>query len=116
MTTTGDGVLAVFDGPAAAIRCAGAIRTAANRQGLRIRAGIHVGEVESSGTDIRGVAVHETARVMAVAEPDEILVSETTRALSLQSGLAFEDRGEHQLKGIDGPRRLYACVDGSSPA
>ena len=106
--TTGDGVLAVFDGPAAAIRCAGEIRSAANRQSLQIRAGIHVGEVESSGSDIRGVAVHEAARVMAAAAPDEILLSDTTRGLALVSGLGFVDRGEHQLKGLEGSRRLYA--------
>jgi len=108
---TGDGVLAIFEGPAAAIRCASGIRTAANGRGLQVRAGIHVGEIESSGTLIHGLAVHEAARVMGAAGPDEILVSETTRALSLASGLAFADRGERVLKGLDGPRRLYACVD-----
>jgi class 3 adenylate cyclase len=111
VTTTGDGVLAVFEGPASAVRCAAAIRTATSRQGLRIRAGIHVGEVESSGNDIRGVAVHEAARVMAAADPDEILVSEATRALSATNDLAFADRGEHQLKGLEGPRRLYAYIE-----
>jgi class 3 adenylate cyclase len=111
VTTTGDGFLAVFDGPAVAIRCAGKIRSAVDRLGLQIRAGIHVGEVESSGSDIRGVAVHEAARVMTAADPDEILVSETTRALSLASGLGFADRGEHHLKGLDGPRRLHAYVE-----
>ena len=109
--TTGDGMLAVFEGPATALRCATAIRAASNRQGLQIRAGIHVGEVASSGSQIRGVAVHEAARVMAVAEPDEILVSETTRTLSLANDLEFVDRGEHQLKGIEGSRRLYAYVE-----
>jgi len=109
--TVGDGVLAVFDGPAAAIRCASAIRRAANAQSLQIRAGIHVGEVESSGTAIRGLAVHEAARVMAAAGPDEILVSETTRALSLTGGLEFADRGEHYLKGLEGPRRLHAYTE-----
>jgi class 3 adenylate cyclase len=112
--TTGDGVLAIFDGPAVAMRCAGRIRSAANGQGLQIRAGIHVGEVESSGSDIRGVAVHEAARVMAVANPDEILVSETTRALSLTSGLEFADRGQHDLKGLEGPRRLHAYLEAKS--
>jgi class 3 adenylate cyclase len=112
--TTGDGVLAVFDGPASAVRCAGAIRSAANRQGLRIRAGIHVGEVESSGSDIRGIAVHEAARVMAAADPDEILVSETTRALSLGNSLEFSDRGEFDLKGIEGPRPLHAYIEAES--
>ena len=109
--TTGDGVLAIFEGPASALRCAAAIRTAANQQGLQIRAGIHVGEVESSGSDIRGVAVHEAARVMAASNPGEILVSETTRSLSLASDLEFDDRGEHHLKGLKGPRRLYGYVE-----
>jgi class 3 adenylate cyclase len=104
-------VLAVFEGPATAVRCAGALRSAANRHGLQIRAGIHVGEVESSGTDIRGVAVHEAARVMSAADPDEILVSETTKAISLANDLRFTDRGNHQLKGLDGPRRLYAYAE-----
>jgi class 3 adenylate cyclase len=108
VATTGDGVLAVFEGPATAVRCAGAVRSAANRHGLQIRAGVHVGEVESSGNDIRGVAVHEAARVMTAADPDEILVSETTKALSHSNDLRFTDRGEHRLKGLDGPRRLYA--------
>ena len=116
VATTGDGVLAVFDGPAAAIRCAGRIRSAVDRLGLQLRAGIHVGEVESSGSDIRGVAVHEAARVMAVAEPDEILVSETTRVLALTSGLEFADRGEHELKGLQGPRHLHAYVEMAPPA
>jgi len=111
--TTGDGAIAVFDGPAAAIRCAGAIRAAANRRHLQIRTGIHVGEVESSGSDIRGIAVHEAARVAAAAEPDEILVSATTQALAANSGLTFADRGEHQLKGLEGGRRLYAYLEGS---
>jgi class 3 adenylate cyclase len=109
--TTGDGVIAVFDGPAAAIRCAGAIRGAANDRHLRIRAGIHVGEVESSGNDIRGIAVHEAARIAAAAEPDEILVSATTHALAANSGFAFADRGEHRLKGLEGARRLYAYLE-----
>ena len=114
--TTGDGVLAVFEGPATALRCAAAIRAAANRQGLQIRAGIHVGEVESAGSDIHGVAVHEAARVMAASNPDEILVSETTRALSLANDLEFADRGEHHLKGFEGPRRLYAYVEAKQRA
>jgi hypothetical protein len=105
--TTGDGVLAVFDGPATALRCASAMRAAVADHGLEIRSGVHVGEVESSGEDIRGIAVHEAARVMAAAGPGEIFVSETARALSLSGGLEFADRGEHQLKGLDGARRLY---------
>jgi class 3 adenylate cyclase len=78
------------------------------QNGLQIRARVHVGEVESSGNDIRGVAVHEAARVMSAAEPGEILVSETTKVLSLSNDLRFTDRGEHRLKGLEGPRRLYA--------
>ena len=109
--TTGDGVLAIFDGPAVAIRCASGIRRAASRQGLQVRAGIHVGEVESSGSSIHGLAVHEAARVMGAASPDEILVSETMRTLSLASRVGFADRGEHLLKGLEGPRRLYAYVE-----
>ncbi|MGZ6544599.1 MAG: adenylate/guanylate cyclase domain-containing protein [Actinomycetota bacterium] len=107
---TGDGVLAIFEGPASALRCAAAIRGAANREGIQIRAGIHVGEVESSGSDLRGVAVHEAARVMAAAGPDEILVSEITRVLTAPTDLAFEDRGSHELKGLSGPRHLYAYL------
>jgi class 3 adenylate cyclase len=108
--TTGDGLLATFDSPARAVRCAAAIRDAAVRADLHVRAGVHVGEVEQFGTNVRGVAVHEAARIMAVAGPDEILVSEATRGLANGSGLAFEDRGEHALKGIEGPRRLYRFV------
>ncbi len=108
--TTGDGVLATFDGPAQAVQCAAAIRGAAARAGLEIRAGVHVGEVEMVAGDLRGVAVHEAARIMAAAGDGEILVSETTRALALTSGALFEDRGVHRLKGLDGEWRLYAYL------
>ncbi len=108
----GDGFFTVFEGPAAALRCAAAIRTAANRRGLQIRAGVHAGEVESSGGDLRGIAVHEAARVMAAADPDEILVSEITRALTAATDLTFEDRGSHELKGLSGPHHLYAYISG----
>jgi class 3 adenylate cyclase len=110
--TTGDGMLATFDGPARALHCADAIRRAAGSQGLRIRAGVHVGEVEVIGTDIRGVAVHEAARIMGRAEADEILVSETTRVLALTADLRFEDRGTHELKGLAGEWRLHALAAG----
>lgn len=110
VTTTGDGILATFDGPARALHCAAAIRNAAHREGVQIRAGVHVGEVELVGTDVRGVAVHEAARIMAAAAGDEILVSDMTRALAQASGLAFEDRGVHELKGLDGEWRLAAFV------
>jgi class 3 adenylate cyclase len=110
VSTTGDGILATFDGPARALQCAAAIRRRANHDGLQIRAGVHVGEVELVGTDVRGVAVHEAARIMAAAAGDEILVSDMTRALAQASGLAFEDRGVHALKGLDGEWRLAAYV------
>ena len=106
--TTGDGLLATFDGPARALHCAAAIRGRAQSEGLQIRAGVHVGEVELVGDDVRGVAVHEAARIMAVAVADEILVSDLTRALAQASGLAFADRGIHELKGLDGEWRLAA--------
>ena len=106
--TTGDGFLATFAGPAQALHCAVAICRAANREGLHLRAGVHVGEVELVGSDIRGVAVHEAARIMATAGEDEILVSDITRALALPSGLVFEDRGLHTLKGFPGQWRLFA--------
>jgi class 3 adenylate cyclase len=111
VTTTGDGVLATFDGPALALRCADAIRARANKDDLHIRAGVHVGEVELVGDDVRGVAVHEAARIMAEAGTDEILVSDLTRALAVSTGLTFEDRGTRTLKGLDGEWRLAAFVE-----
>jgi class 3 adenylate cyclase len=110
VNTTGDGILALFDAPAAALRAAQAIRATANRQALQVRLGVHVGEVQMVGENVQGVAVHEAARVMAEAESDEILVSEGTRALASAMGLRFEDRGLHQLKGIEEQRRLFALV------
>jgi class 3 adenylate cyclase len=106
--TTGDGIVATFDGPANALRAAEAIRDAAARHGLGVRAGVHVGEVEFAGGDVRGVAVHEAARIMGKAAAGEILVSETTRALAQPSGFGFDDRGLQRLKGLEGERRLYA--------
>jgi class 3 adenylate cyclase len=108
--TTGDGILATFDGPARALRAAQAIRDTAARQGLSIRAGVHVGEVEQVGGGVRGVAVHEAARIMAEAGAGEILVSETTRMLAQPSGFTFEDRGLHSLKGLEGEWRVHAYV------
>ena len=108
--TTGDGLLATFDGPARALHCASAIRRAAQKHGLDIRAGVHVGEVELVGEDVRGVTVHEAARVMAAAGPGEILVSDMTRALAGASGLRFEDRGTFTFKGLDGEWRLAEFV------
>jgi len=106
----GDGVFAVFDGPARAIRCAGAIRDAVGALGLEVRAGLHTGEVELAGDAVRGIAVHVGARVAAEAEPGEILVSSTVRDLVAGSGLEFDNRGEHELKGLSERRRLYAVT------
>lgn len=108
--TTGDGMLATFDGTAQALLCAAAIRHRSARHDLQLRAAVHVGEVELVGTDVRGTAVNEAARIMEQAETDETLVSETTRALALTSGLAFEDRGMRTLRGLPGEWRLYAHV------
>jgi class 3 adenylate cyclase len=108
--TTGDGLLATFLGPAAALARADAIRSIAAREGMSVRAGLHVGEIERVASGIRGAAVNETARIMAVAKPDEILVSETARALATAAGLRFEDRGLHELKGFPDARRLFAFV------
>ena len=114
--TTGDGLLATFAGPAQALHCAAAICRAANQDGLHLRAGVHVGEIELVGSDVRGVAVHEAARIMAKAGEDEILVSEITRTLALTSGLVFQDRGRHTLKGFQGQWRLFAYLaDAQSP-
>ena len=110
--SAGDGFLATFDAPARALRCAASVRAAANRAGLGVRAAAHVGEVVLTGEGIRGVAVHEAARIMAVAQPNEILASETTRALAEGAGLTFDDRGEHRLKGLEEPRRLYSLAAG----
>jgi hypothetical protein len=104
----GDGVLATFDGPAQAIRAALAIGRAAKTDGLLVRAGIHVGEVELAGDRVRGIAVHQAARVLALAGPGDVLVSESTRALLSSMRIVFEDRGSHILKGIPGEHRVFA--------
>jgi class 3 adenylate cyclase len=106
----GDGVMAVFDGPARAIRCALAIREGARQIDLQIRAGVHTGECETHGNAYAGVAVHTAARVAGLATRGTVLVSNTVRDLVAGSGFAFEDRGEHVLKGFDEPRRLFAVV------
>jgi class 3 adenylate cyclase len=110
--TTGDGMLVVFDGSARALQCAAAIRRTAHEHDLRLRIGVHVGEVDLVGNDVRGTSVHEAARIMGAAGADEILVSELTRMLSTAAGCAFEDRGTHTLKGLDGEWRLAAYVEG----
>ena len=106
--TAGDGFLATFDGPARAIRCACAIRDRVQALGLQVRAGLHTGEVELAGDDVRGIAVHVGARVGANANPDEVLVSHTVKDLVAGSGIEFEDRGEHELKGVPGTWNLFA--------
>jgi class 3 adenylate cyclase len=108
--TTGDGILATFDGPAKAIRCAAAIRDdVVRRAGLELRAGVHTGEIERRGEDIAGIAVHIAARVMALAAPGEVLTSSTVKELVVGSGLSFTGKGDHQLKGVPGTWRLYAA-------
>jgi class 3 adenylate cyclase len=108
VATTGDGFLAVFDGAARAVRAAKAIRDRARALELEVRAGIHTGEVEVVGDDVRGVAVHEAARISAAASAGEILVSSTTHQLASGAGITFEERAERELKGLAGPRILYA--------
>jgi class 3 adenylate cyclase len=106
----GDGVLATFDGPARAIRAAQAIQRAAGEIGVSVRAGVHTGEVELMGDDLGGIAVHIGARISALAEGGEVLVSSTVRELVTGSRLEFADRGAHQLKGVPGEWRVYALA------
>ena len=104
----GDGFLAVFDGPARGVRCARAICQSMGRLGVDLRAGLHTGEIEPDGDDVAGIAVAIGARVGALAGPSEVLVSSTVKDLVIGSGLAFEDRGEHSLKGVPESWHLYA--------
>jgi class 3 adenylate cyclase len=106
--TTGDGVLATFDGPVRGIRCALALRDAVRRIGLTIRAGVHTGEIERNRDNVTGIAVHIAARVQARAQPNEVLVSRTVRDLVAGAALRFAERGSHELKGVEGPWELYA--------
>jgi class 3 adenylate cyclase len=110
IVTTGDGVLAVFDSAARAIRCASAMVAAVRDLELEIRAGLHTGEVDFVGGNVRGIAVHAAARIAALAGASEILVSATTRDLADGAGLRFQSRGRHQLKGLDGERELFALA------
>jgi class 3 adenylate cyclase len=106
--TTGDGVLATFDGPGRAIRCSWAIRDAARTLGVDVRAGLHSGEIELVGDDVAGIAVHIGARVLAHAAGGEVLVSSTVKDLVAGSGINFIERGEHELRGVPGAWRLFA--------
>jgi class 3 adenylate cyclase len=110
--TAGDGLLAIFDGPARAVRCAFAIRAAVRELDLDIRAGVHTGEIELGGADIRGIAVHIGARVAALASGGEVWTSSTVRDLVAGSGLVFDDRGVHELKGVPESWQLYAVAAG----
>lgn len=107
LKTTGDGLLAVFDRPVRAVRCAEAMVATARTLDLPIRIGIHTGEVEFYGDDARGLAVHTASRVMSLGGADDVIVSSTTRDLLEGSGLALEDAGEHELKGLPGVRRIF---------
>ena len=108
--TAGDGFFATFDGPARAIRCACAIRDSVHRLGIQIRAGVHAGECELADGKMRGITVHTGARVAGMADAGEVLVSSTVKDLVAGSGLAFEDRGYHELKGVPGEWRLYSVA------
>jgi class 3 adenylate cyclase len=110
VNTTGDGLLATFDGPARAVRCAQAIAEATKPLGLEVRAGCHTGEIELEGDDIRGLAVHIGARVATNANASEIWVSSTVKDLTAGSGLVFEDMGEHVLKGVPDQWHLFKVV------
>jgi class 3 adenylate cyclase len=105
--STGDGVLATFDGPGRAIRCAQAISTGAHDLGIKVRAGLHTGECELLGTDIGGIAVHIAARVAAQAGAGEVMVSSTVKDLVAGSGIEFEDKGSRALKGVPQEWRLF---------
>jgi class 3 adenylate cyclase len=107
----GDGFLATFDGPVRAIRCAQAIVTGIDGLGLSVRTGLHTGECDWRGDDLAGMAVHIGARVAAIAGPGEVLVSSTVKDLVLGSGLEFEDRGMHALKGVEGEWHLFAAKE-----
>jgi len=108
--TIGDGVFIRFDSTARALECAKALRLGVRRLGIGIRAGVHTGECELQSGKLAGMAVHIAARVQAIANGDEIVVSRTVKDLAVGSGMHFEDRGEHTLKGVPGDWRLYTLV------
>ncbi len=111
--TAGDGILAMFDGPARAIRCALAIRQAVGSLGLRIRAGLHTGEINVGAGGVAGIGVHIGARVAGLAQPDEVLVSRTVKDLVAGSGIDFADRGTHELKGVPDSWHVFSVKTGS---
>jgi class 3 adenylate cyclase len=113
--TTGDGLLAVFDSPTRAARSALGMTRSVRAIGLEIRAGLHTGEIELVGDDVRGIAVHMAARILALAGPGEILVSSTTGGLLEGSGIEIKDAGIHELKGLTGPRQLFRLVVPATP-
>jgi len=110
LDTAGDGFFATFDGPARGIACARVIVALAQEQGIELRTGLHTGECERDGPKVSGIAVHIGARVAGLAEPGEVLVSRTVKDLVAGSGIEFQDRGEHELKGVPGEWRLYALA------
>jgi len=107
--TTGDSFLATFDGPARAVRCALAIALAVRQLGIKVRAGVHIGECELMGDNVGGIAVHTGARIMTKAEPGGVFVSGTVKDLVSGSGINFQDQGVHPLKGIPGEWRLFSA-------
>jgi class 3 adenylate cyclase len=110
--TTGDGVVATFDGPGKGVRAASALRDHLRSIGIELRSGLHTGEVElRDGGDIGGMAVHIAARVMDAADAGEVLVSRTVRDLTFGSRVRLEDRGIHRLKGVSGGWQLFAVTD-----
>jgi class 3 adenylate cyclase len=108
--TTGDGILATFDGPGRAIRCAAALTDELRGIGVQIRAGLHTGEVELRDGDVGGIAVHIAARVLAAARPGDIVTSRTVRDLVVGSDIALHDRGAQPLKGVEGTWELFSAV------
>jgi class 3 adenylate cyclase len=108
--TTGDGILATFDGPGRALRCASALMDELDGVGLRLRAGVHTGEVELRDGDVGGIAVHIAARVLAEAQPSEVLASRTVRDLVVGSDVELADRGTHRLKGVAEAWQLFALA------
>ncbi len=107
---TGDGLLASYDGPTRAVRCGDDLRHAIAEMGLTVRMAIHTGEVEVRGDDLSGIGVHVAARVLGLCEPEAMLVTRTVKDLVIGSGITFEDRGTHPLKGIDDPWQLFEVI------